>query len=181
MNNIILIGFASCGKSAAAIALSNAAGCKCFDLDRVIENIYEKKHGSALSCRKIFQSAGSQGFNELETEAIISLSKMRSSILSTGGRAPMREENRTLFKSMGHIVYLKCGVEVILKRMADKGIPASMGNSPQGVSDEWKKREPVYSALADMVIVNDTLSPNETALAILDGLVPNSSSSNKKR
>jgi len=180
MNNIILIGFASCGKSAAAAALSSATGCGCVDLDRVIESIYEKKHGSAASCREIFRSEGAQGFSALETEALISLQELRRSILSTGGRAPMQEQNRPLLKSMGHIVYLKCSVEVILKRMAGKGVPASMGSSPQEINEEWKRRDPVYSALADTVIINDTQSPNETALSILNELIPNSSTTNKK-
>ena len=181
MNNIILIGFASCGKSATALALSNATGCNCVDLDRVIESIYEKKHGRSASCREIFRSEGAQGFSELETEALTSLQEMRCSILSTGGRAPMQEQNRTLLKSMGRIVYLKCSVEVIMKRMAGKGTPASMGNSPQQISDEWERRDPVYSALADIIIVNDTQSPGETALAILNELVLDSSTSNKNK
>jgi shikimate kinase len=180
MNNIILTGFASCGKSAAATALSGATGCGCVDLDRVIESVYEKKYGNAASCREIFRSGGEQVFSELETEALETLSGMRSSILSTGGRAPMKEQNRTLLKSMGRIVYLKCGVEVILERMKNKGVPASMGSSLQEISEEWNRRDPVYSALADIVIVNDTQSPNETALAILSWLVPDSSTTNNK-
>jgi len=180
MNNIILIGFASCGKSAAAKALSSATGCRCVDLDRIIENIYENKYGNSASCREIFHSVGSQGFNELETEALTSLQGMRNSILSTGGRTPLLEQNRALLKSMGYIVYLKCGVETIIKRMANKGVPASMGSSPQEINEEWKRRDPVYSALANIGIINDTLSPNETALAILNKVVPDSSTTNKK-
>ena len=179
MNNIILIGFASCGKSATAMALSSATGCGSVDLDRVIETIYEKKHGSATSCREIFRGGGEQVFSELETEALETLCSMRSSILSTGGRTPMKEQNRKLLKSMGSVVYLKCGVETIIKRMKNKGVPASMGSSPREISEEWNRRDPVYSALADIVIVNDTQSPNETALAILSQLAPDSSTTNK--
>lgn len=165
--NIILIGFASCGKSAAAAALGNATSRNCVDLDRVIENRYQQVHGNAASCREIFRKLGAGCFTELETDALNSLRGLRSSILSTGGRAPMSGQNRSLLKSMGTVVYLKCSVNIILKRMKSKGSPASMGSTEEEISAEWNRRDPVYENLADIIIVNDTLTPDETSQAIL--------------
>ena len=170
MMNIVLIGFASCGKSAAAAALSGRTGLACVDLDRVIEERYERTHGRRVPCREIFRSAGADGFAALENDALSSLSDMRESILSTGGRTPMLEENRPLLKSLGRVVYLRCGVGTVLERMRGKGIPVSMGSSPEGAAAEWSRRAPVYAEVADVVIDNDTLTPEETAEAIAEKL-----------
>jgi shikimate kinase len=168
--NIILIGFASSGKSATAKALRWKAGFRFVDLDRVIENRYEQRHGTRLTCREIFRGAGADGFTQFENEALRSLSALRNAVLSTGGRAPMNPDNQPLLKALGKIVYLKCGVDTVLRRMARKGSPLSMGRTPEDIAQEWEKRDPVYAELADITIDNDTITPDETASIILEEL-----------
>jgi shikimate kinase len=166
--NIILIGFASSGKSVTARALSKMAGFRCVDLDRVIEDAYERERGERFPCREIYRGLGADGFSTLENSALRSLSDMRKSVLSTGGRTPMYKPNQPLLQSLGRVVYLKCGVEAALSRMKRKGIPLSMGGTREGAAEEWDKRDPVYAKLADVVIENDTLTTEETARAILE-------------
>jgi len=166
--NIVLTGFASSGKSATADALYETAGYRHIDLDRVIEKIYEQRHGNRLSCREIFRAAGADGFSAIESDALRSLSGLDASVLSTGGRTPMNADNHPLLKSFGRIVYLKCSVNTILKRMRKKGAPLSIGNSPEEITAEWNRRDPVYSKLADVIIENDTKTPEETARVILE-------------
>jgi shikimate kinase len=168
--NIILIGFASCGKTATAQALCGKTGLRHIDLDRVIEERYERKHGKRATCRQIFKKEGGDIFSLLENDALRSLSNMRQTILSTGGRTPIYEENRPLIKSLGTVVYLNCGVGTILKRMLRKGFPLSMKSNAEGVAEEWDRREPVYARLADITVVNDALSPDETAKVIVERL-----------
>ncbi|MCL2183773.1 MAG: hypothetical protein FWB85_09930 [Chitinispirillia bacterium] len=166
--NIILTGFASSGKSTTAGAICGRTGRIHVDLDRAIEGRYERKHGSRASCREIFKDVGKDGWAELENDALRSLSNMRNSVLSTGGRTPLCEENRVILKSLGTVIYLKCGVGAVLQRMKRKGIPASIGSTPEEVEAEWLLRDPIYTALADMIIENEKLTPAETAIAILD-------------
>jgi len=168
--NIVLIGFASSGKSVTANALCRIAGFRCVDLDRVIEDAYERGRVERLPCREIYRGLGADGFSMLENSALRSLSDMRKSVLSTGGRTPMYEPNRPLLKSLGRVVYLKCDVEAALSRMKRKGIPLSMGGTREGVIEEWGKRDPVYAELADAVIDNSAISTDETARAILEML-----------
>jgi len=166
--NIVLIGFASSGKSVTARALSKMAGLHWVDLDRVIEDAYEREHGGErLPCREIYRALGADGFSMLENTALRSLSNMRKSVLSTGGRTPVYEPNQPLLRSLGRVVYLKCGVEAALSRMKRKGIPLSMGGTPEGVAEEWGKRDPVYAKVADAVIENGAITTDETAKAIL--------------
>jgi shikimate kinase len=136
----------------------------------MVESRYERQSGKRADCREIFKDAGSAGFSERENDALRSLSNLRNSILSTGGRTPMCEENRALLRMMGKIVYLKCGADTVLKRMAKKGRPASMGKSEEEITAEWERRVPIYTELADIIIENDTQSPEETAQIILEKL-----------
>jgi shikimate kinase len=169
--NIVLIGFASSGKSVTANALCRMGGYRCVDLDRVIEDAYERGRGERLPCREIYRGLGADGFSTLENSALRSLSDMRKSVLSTGGRTPIYEPNRPLLKSLGRVVYLKCGVEAALSRMKRKGIPLSMGGTPEGAAEEWDKRDPIYAELADVIIDNSQISTKETARTILEELL----------
>ncbi|MFP4013846.1 MAG: shikimate kinase [Chitinispirillaceae bacterium] len=170
--NIILIGFASSGKTSAAQALSDKTGWPHLDLDRLVENRYEKTHREQLSCRELFRKMGARGFTSLETEALGSLSELDSAILSTGGRTPLSEENCRILRKLGKIVYLKTDFRTILLRMKEKGFPASIKGGEAEIETEWKMRHPVYRGLADVTICNDSLSPEETAAGIIEKLPP---------
>jgi shikimate kinase len=170
--NIVIIGFASCGKSTAAAALCGKAGMRHLDLDRVVEERYEKRTGARLSVRQIFGEIGSGGFTALENDALKSLSEIRDTVLSTGGRAPMDAANRVCLKSIGSVVYLKCGIDAVMSRMKTKGAPRTMGSKPEEIKAELEKRDPVYTALADIVIDNESLTPEEVAAEILRRLSP---------
>ncbi|MDR0331721.1 MAG: hypothetical protein LBH93_08450 [Chitinispirillales bacterium] len=171
--NIILIGFASSGKSTTAAALRERTDLRHVDLDRVVEERYERRHGMRLAVRHVFLEVGADGFEALESDALRSLSNMRSSVLSTGGRTPMSEECRTLLKQLGSIVYLRCGADAAVSRMTRKGAPVSMGSTPEEIAAEWSRRDPVYSALADIIVNNESLTPDEAAKTILKELHQN--------
>ena len=168
--NIVLIGFASCGKSVTAAALCGRAGMRHVDLDRVVEERYEKRTGARLSVRRIFGEIGLGGFTALENDALKSLSDMRDSVLSTGGRTPMDAANRVYLKPIGKVVYLKCGINAVMERMKNKGAPLSMGNTPEAIKKELETRDPVYAALADIIIDNESLAPDDVAAEILKRL-----------
>jgi shikimate kinase len=168
--NIVIVGFASCGKSTAAAALCNRADMRHIDLDRVVEERYERRTGARLPVRRIFKEVGTGGFAALENDALRSLSNLRDSVLSTGGRTPMDTENRALLKSLGSVVYLRCGVNTVIERMKKKGAPLTMGNTPEEIKAEWEKRDPVYEDFADMVVNNESLTPDEIAIEILKNL-----------
>jgi shikimate kinase len=164
--NIVLIGFASSGKSVTAAALCGRVGMRHVDLDRVVEERYERRTGARLSVRQIFGEIGSGGFTALENDALKSLSEMRDTVLSTGGRTPMDAANRECLKSIGRIVYLRCGVGVIMERMKQKGTPLTMGSTPEEIKKEFDKRDPIYAALADIAVDNEYFTPDEAAAEI---------------
>jgi shikimate kinase len=168
--NIVIVGFASCGKSTAAAALCGRAALRHIDLDRLVEERYERRTGARLAVRQIFKEVGMGGFASLENDALRSLSDMRGTVLSAGGRTPMDTANRAFLKSLGSVVYLRCGVNTVIERMKRKGAPLTMGNTPEEIRAEWEKRDLIYAALADAVVENETLTPDETAVEILKRL-----------
>jgi shikimate kinase len=168
--NIVIVGFASCGKSTAAAALCGRAALRHVDLDRMVEERYEQRTGARLAVRQIFKEVGKGGFAALENDALKSLSGTRNLVLSAGGRTPMDTGNRALIKSLGSVVYLRCGVATVTERMKKKGAPLTMGNTPEEIKAEWEKRDPIYSAIADAVVENESLTPDETAVEILKQL-----------
>jgi len=165
--NIVIIGFASCGKSITAAALCGLTDMRHVDLDQMVEERYERRTGARLSVRQIFGEIGSGGFTALESDALKSLSEMRNSVLSTGGRTPMDAANRAYLKSIGRIVYLRCGVGAVMDRMKKKGAPLTMGSTPEDIKEEFEKRDPIYAALADIAVDNESFTPDEVAAEIL--------------
>ena len=62
MGNLILIGFASSGKTVVGKKLAEFLGMKFVDLDRLIEKLFESQHAESLNCRTIFKKYGEKRF-----------------------------------------------------------------------------------------------------------------------
>ncbi len=166
--NIILIGFASSGKTTAANTLSQLTSLPHVDLDRAIETLFERDHHRTLTIREIFSEVGKSAFVRLEHQAIQELQGAQFTIISTGGHAPVDPHNRKLLKQLGTIIYLKAAPETILGRMRKKGIPASIKDGEAGLLREWQFRDPIYSELSDLVIENDGSTALESASKIVE-------------
>lgn len=164
--NIIFIGFASSGKTTTGIALSQCTGLTHIDLDRELESLHQKQTGESLSCREIFRKIGKIAFSGLETEALQNLESAKGVILSTGGQAPMRSENRELLKKFGLVIYLRADLPTTLERMKPKGIPLTL--SGEDMEQQWNLRDTVYTEVADIIIDNSKLDPEATAQFIID-------------
>ena len=133
--NIVLIGFASSGKTATGTALASLTGFAQVDLDCEVERIYRQTRDSSLTCREIFRSQGEEVFSALEELALRELVARKGMILSTGGHAPVPAQNRPLIVGLGTVVYLRANLKTIVERMHTKGIPASMAN--QNMEQLW--------------------------------------------
>ncbi|MCD7837157.1 MAG: shikimate kinase, partial [Lachnospiraceae bacterium] len=95
-DNIILIGFMGSGKTTLGVRLSYRLRMPVEDTDKLIE----RKEGKAIS--DIFEEKGEEYFREKETELLEEISTRRyARIISTGGGAPVRKENRALLKCCG--------------------------------------------------------------------------------
>ena len=148
-NNVILIGFMGCGKSTVGKKLADVLAYEFRDTDAMIEEDY----GKTIS--KMFEEDGEAYFRDAETELLKKLSvEADGMVLATGGGMPMREENATLLKKVGTVVFLETTIETILSRLQkDTGRPLADGEDREArLRPLFAKRLPVYRAAAEHIV-----------------------------
>lgn len=170
--NIVLIGFASCGKSATGRELARRLACRFFDIDHAIEAAYARTHGTAIHYRQIIEHEGMQFFFDLEHEVLRGLAGEDECVIAPGGGAAMHERNRGLLKELGTIVYLRSDPAVLFERMRNKGLPLFLRDdpSPEHLERLWQERHAVYTVLADHTVDNTRLDISTTADRVMDAL-----------
>ncbi len=148
-NNIVLIGFMGCGKSTVGKKLAGALSYEFRDTDSMIEEAY----GKTIS--KMFEEEGEEYFRRAETELLRKLSgEARGLVLATGGGMPMREENASLLRKIGTVIFLEAKIETILERLQnDTGRPLADGEDREKrLRPLYEKRLPVYREAADYIL-----------------------------
>lgn len=162
--NIILIGFMGSGKTSTGEVLAGKLGLRFQDTDLMIE----RKEKAAVS--DIFTEKGEGYFRDMETELLLELKdKLVNTVLSAGGGLPLREENRTLLKELGLVVYLEVTAqEAVIRLNGDTTRPLlAEGNLKERVSDMLKVRSPIYEQAAHIKILTDNITPEEAADLII--------------
>jgi shikimate kinase len=144
---VVLVGMMGAGKTAVGTALARILGVPFLDSDGEIE------HAANMSISEIFARDGEEFFRRKETQVIERLLHGRPGILSTGGGAFMRDENRQLIHDHGVAVWLKASLDVLWSRVRHKDTrPLLRTPDPYGTLKALAEaREPVY-ALANVVI-----------------------------
>lgn len=172
MQNVVVIGFTSCGKSTVGRELARKRHQQFIDLDRRLEELYAKETSQHRSCREIYQVDGAETFRSWEARALASLAQEQGFVLATGGGAPLRPENRPLLKQLGRVLYLRASPAVLFQRMQRKGLPGYLAADPTiaGLTRVWEERHPVYHALADVTVETDTLTVSNAVAIVLRNL-----------
>jgi len=159
--NIVLIGFMGSGKSTIGIKLSYRLRRAVEDTDKLIE----KQTGRSIS--DIFSKEGEAYFRELETRLLRSLCETGTEkIFSVGGGTPVREENRSLLKQLGIVVYLRILPETVYERLkGDTTRPLLQGENPmEKIRTLMFNRKEAYESCADLIIDVD----HKDAVEIMD-------------
>lgn len=153
---IFFVGFMGAGKTSVARKLARMAGVASIDLDTYIE-----RH---CDCRisQIFEESGEATFRAIETELLDSLASGEPRLISCGGGAVLREENRRIMKDRGCVVYLQVTAAEAASRISDTSTRPLFGDldHAQRVIEE---RLPYYEDVADIVI--DTAGRGTAPLA----------------
>ena len=90
MKNIFLIGFMGSGKSTIARLLSECLGVTQVEMDEVIV----QEQGMPIT--EIFEKYGEEHFRDIETDLVRRLQAQDGVVVSCGGGAVLREENRRI-------------------------------------------------------------------------------------
>lgn len=162
-NNLYLIGFMACGKSASGACLAKKTGMRLIEMDNAIE----KKAGKSIP--EIFREDGEKHFRDLETASLAEIANEKGCIVSCGGGAAMREENVRLMKESGRIVLLTATPQTIFERVKGGTDRPLLQNrmSPEKIGELMDERRPYYEAASDLVVSTDQKTIEEVAEEII--------------
>ncbi|MCH2176313.1 MAG: shikimate kinase [Lentisphaeria bacterium] len=172
-DNIVFLGFTSCGKSSVGARVARKLRYRFIDLDHEIQVLATKHFGKERTCREIFQQEGASVFRELELQCLEEFASQRGVVLSPGGGIVELEESRSALRKANYIVYLKALPETLLERMMyKKGVPAFLKDDPsvENLASHLAKREASYEELADLVLQTDGLKLFDVVDMVIENL-----------
>ncbi len=145
---IVLVGLMGAGKTTIGRRLARALDLPFRDADREIER------ASGLSIADLFAIHGEAEFRRGERAVIARLlTEEPRHVLATGGGAFMDPETRELVRDRGFSVWLKAGLDVLVRRVARRRTrPLLLGADPAEVlAGLMARRHPIY-AEADLTL-----------------------------
>lgn len=158
--NIILIGMPSSGKSTVGRALASKLNRDFIDLDKEI--IRKEKR----DIPDIFKYNGEKYFRKVENALLEEFAKLSGKVIALGGGTVMGNNAYQMIKQNSIVVYLT------RTKVSFKGRPILMKGGDDAYQRLLSERTPVYQALADIQIENNS-SLDETTNKIIGALNEN--------
>ncbi|REK30150.1 MAG: shikimate kinase [Planctomycetota bacterium] len=152
-SSICLIGYRGTGKTTVAQILAERLGWPTCDTDIDIVA------SAGRSIAEIFAADGEKSFRDRETAAVMAALAEPGRVVSLGGGAVLREENRrALAAATTRVVWLTAAAETILTRLSAD--PATAEQRPnltadgglQEIRQVLAEREPIYRECADLEV-----------------------------
>lgn len=172
--NIVLTGFMATGKSAVGRIIAERIGYGFFDVDGLIED------EAGVSVSKIFEIEGEASFRDRETKKIEEVSLLKKAVISTGGGALIRPENREMLSRAGLVVCLSATEEEILRRAGKReSRPLINVENPHETIRKLLRERKSYYDTADVHIDTTGRSKGDIAGEIISAWKDRKSSWNK--
>ena len=161
--SIFLTGPMGAGKSTIGRQLAKQLSMPFHDSDQEIER------RTGVDIPLIFELEGEAGFRKRESEVIDELTRLPDIVLATGGGAILDPKNREWLGSRGKVIYLHTSVKQQLARTSrDRNRPLLQTPDPQATLEELLAiRDPLYRALAELVIETDGMRVRDVVRRIL--------------
>lgn len=156
---VYMVGPMGSGKSTVGRHLAELLGYGFIDSDAEIE----ARAGADIPW--IFDVEGEAGFRRRETAVVADLATQQHLVIATGGGAILAEQNRQVMANTGVVVFLNVSVAQQLKRTGSgDGRPLlQTGDRDATLKQLMAEREPLYSALADVMISTSGESARKVA------------------
>jgi len=159
MDNIILIGMPSAGKSSAGVVLAKALGKSFLDADLLIQ----EQEGELL--QSILNTRGIEAFLDLEGDVLASI-QCSNTVIAPGGSSIYRDHAMQHLRELGAVVYLQLSLEEVERRLnnlSSRGVALRPGET---LADLYNFRVPLYEKYAHITIPCDGQDLGETVAAI---------------
>lgn len=140
--NLILVGMPGCGKSTLGQAVAAALQREFVDCDAEIV----RRAGKSIP--EIFAQDGEGAFRALESGVLADVCRGHGLVISTGGGAVLRAENRDAMRQNGRV----CLIRRALALLPRDGRPLSA--SEDAVARLWEARRAAYETAADFPVEN---------------------------
>ena len=167
---ISLIGYRGTGKTTVGQLLADRLGWTCIDTD------FEVEQQTGVSIKQLFELEGESGFRDRESEVIRVATRRFKSVLSLGGGAILRDQNRQAISVAGPVVWLNASAKELYRRISDD--PLSVQQRPNLTSDGGfqeiqtvlAQRIPIYQACSDCQIDTEGKTPRQITDEIISKL-----------
>ena len=166
---VVLMGYRGSGKTTVGRKLAERLGKPFVDADDLIVA------GAGKTIKEIFEQDGEPFFRDYESAVLKEAVSRLDHVVSVGGGALERPENRKLISAAGHrVIYLRCDSDVLLRRIQCDSQTAAMrpaltelGGGIEEINALLARREPAYrSVMTDEIDVTH-LSPSQVVDRII--------------
>jgi shikimate kinase len=140
---------------------------------RYVDSDEQVMAATGRTVREIFENDGEAAFRREEAAALeAAVDSDDPSVIAVAGGAVLDPTNRERLQEGGTIVWLRAPVEVLAKRAHEHGEhrPLLDGDPLVALTALYADREPIYAALADVVVDVGASTPEEAADAIAGAL-----------
>jgi len=164
--NLYLVGLMGAGKTTVGRLLARRLKLRFLDSDHEIER------RCGVKVPVIFEIEGEAGFRSRESQAIAELTTLEGIVLATGGGVVISSDNRRLLAVTGTVVYLCARPEDLYERVRhDRNRPLLATPDPLArLRELYAERDPLYRAIADLVVDTGRQGVQALARDLLDKL-----------
>ena len=160
MDRIVLIGFATSGKSSVGRLLADKLNAKFVDTDEEIE----REQGATI--QQIFDEYGEEYFRNKESEILTSLAHQKNVIVACGGGSVLCDSFVELAQE-SVVVWLTVTAATVKRRLGNTPRPLFDNLSEDELAERIARRSPLYQRYAEIVIETDSLTPEQVAERII--------------
>lgn len=161
-SRIVLIGLSGSGKSTVGRRLAQRLGRRFFDTDAVV------RAKAQQSIAEIVQREGWDAFRRLECAVLDEALSVEGVVVATGGGIVESTDAADRIAASACVVWLRAAVRSLLSRLTTdtEARPLLASQPEQALRQMARRREPLYSRLADFAVDTEGCDVEEVALRI---------------
>ena len=156
MKKVILIGFATSGKSSVGKLLAKKLGAKFVDTDAEIERDCD------MTIRQIFDAHGEAYFRQKENDLLLTLAPLQDVVIACGGGSVAAESFAQLAKG-SVVIWLTATASTVKSRLGGVQRPLFDGLGERELQQFIDVRTPLYERYAEIAVPTDNLSVEQVA------------------